>query len=259
MRSNIPPETALADALDTILADLRSTLAAIHKPAELIAAETRVIEARERRAQAWEAYRALVSNLSRSVARDAASEAEVHRSKAELDKAEGEVVRAQRALGRHRERYGKTVAAAIERHRVAAAAAVAGAADILAIAAAAAATEHIELLDVVEYNSAIEGLVTAAHRAAWRQRQRRDGEFSKSAAAMAARAAPPAPPSGPIRWTGRMSDLVGGEVVDAPVPISPGSQTTVQRIPAALQPVAPPRHSTPIGIGAVARSILRKR
>ena len=51
---NIPPETALTDALEAISADLRETLAHLCRPADLVAAETRLTEARERRAESWE-------------------------------------------------------------------------------------------------------------------------------------------------------------------------------------------------------------
>jgi len=185
----------------------------------------------------------------------------VHTAKSDLDKAEGAVVRAQRSLARHREAHGRAVGAAVERHRAAAAAAVAGAADILAEAEAAAAREHIELPDCVPYSPAVLVVITAAHRAAARQRSVPDREFSKAAAAMVARAAPPQPAAGTVKWKGKLSDITGGIVDDGPVSISPGSSHTTQRIPAAiasLPPVAPPRLSA-TAVGAVARSVLRKR
>src|SRR6266568_2772805 len=122
---NTPPETALTDALDAIAADLRETLAALRRPTELVAAEARLTEAREQRAERWEAYRGVVAEMGRSLARDPAGEAKIHSAKAALDQAEGEVMRAQRALARLRAAFGRTIGAAIDRHRQAAAAAVA--------------------------------------------------------------------------------------------------------------------------------------
>jgi len=202
--------------------------------------------------------------MSKSLARDPAGAAAVHLAKAELDQAEGAVVRAQRSLARLREAHGRTIGTAIARHREAAAAAVAGAAGILAEAEAAAAREYVELPDVVTYSAAILGVITAAQRSAVRQRAAPDREFSKAAAAMSARAAPPQP-AAPTKWTGRLSDITGGELDDGltPIPIKPGSSATTQRIPAAIAngaasaPAAPLRLSA-AAVGAVARSILRK-
>src|SRR6266571_412197 len=105
---NIPTETALTDALEAISDDLRQTLAGLRRPAELVLAEARLTETRERRAESWDAYRAVVAQLSRSLVRDAAGAAAVHAAKADLDKAELEVVRAQRALARLRAAFGRT-------------------------------------------------------------------------------------------------------------------------------------------------------
>ncbi len=158
--------------------------------------------------------------MSKSLARDPAGAAAVHLAKAELDQAEGAVVRAQRSLARLREAHGRTIGTAIARHREAAAAAVAGAAGILAEAEAAAAREYVELPDVVTYSAAILGVITAAQRSAVRQRNGTDREFVRAAADMAARAALPQPPA-PTKWTGRLSDITGGVVDDEPVPIAP--------------------------------------
>jgi hypothetical protein len=261
---NVSPEVALTEALDAIAADLRQTLAGLLRPPGLIEAETRVIQTREARAAAWDAYRAAIGELGRSLSRDPATEAEIHRKKAALDAAEGEVVREQRALARDREAHGRTINTAIERHRLAAAAALAGGASILAEAAAAAAREFVILPDLVEHTPAMQGMIEAAGRSRMAQQNRAERQFSRSAASMAARAAPPQPAAS-TKWTGKLSDMIGGEVVDGPIPISPGSSTTVQRIPpsamangAAAAPVGPLRLSAAT-VGAAARLVLRKR
>jgi len=203
--------------------------------------------------------------MSKSLARDPAGAAAVHLAKAELDQAEGAVVRAQRSLARLREAHGRTIGTAIARHREAAAAAVAGAAGILAQAEAAAAREHAELPDVVTYSAAILGVITAAHRSAARQRNGSDREFSKAAAAMAARAALPQP-AAPTKWTGKLSDIAGDRIVDdglIPIPIKPGSSHTTQRIPAAIANGAVRAPAEPFRLSAAAVTatarLLRKK
>ena len=106
---NVAPETIVAEGLDAILADLRTTLAGLPRPAGLIEAETRLIATREARATAWDTYRAAIGEQGRSLARDPASEAGIHRKKALLDAAERHVIRAQRDLVRHREVFGETI------------------------------------------------------------------------------------------------------------------------------------------------------
>jgi hypothetical protein len=120
--------------------------------------------------------------------------------------------------------------------------------------------KHIELTDVLTFNSAIEGVITAAHRVAATQRNTADREFSRAAATMAARAAPQ-PATAPASWRGRAQD---GGIVDGATPIFSGSSHVSQRIPTprasgtAAAAAGPLRLST-AAVGAVARSILRKR
>jgi hypothetical protein len=263
--TNLPPETALSEALDAIADDLRATLAGLRRPAELVAAENRVIDSRERRAELWEAYRAVSSDLQTSLSRTPEQDARILAAKAAVAAAEGAVNRAQRALGRLRETHGRTICAAIDRHRAAAAAAVAGAADILAVAAAAAAAEHVELPEVITASPALEALATAAYRAAARQRNLADREFGRAAAAMWARGAP-RPTSEPTKWKARPEDFGGGVIDDGSiaVPIAPGSSMTTRRIPAAALAAGAPPPAGPLrlsasAVGAMARSVLRKR
>jgi hypothetical protein len=254
---NVAPETIVAEALEAIAADLRQTLADLLRPPALAEAETRVIEAREARATFWDAYRSIVAERLKTPARSEKDDQRVFAAKAAVDKAEAEVVRAQRALAKHREAYGRKIALAIERHRAAAAAAVTGATDILAVAAAAAAREFVTLPDVVEFSPAMQGMIEAAGRSRMAQQNRADRQFSRSAAAMAARAAPPQPAAGPIRWTGKLSEM--SEVVDGPVLISPRANTTTQRIPAAAMGSFPRERRGGLGLAAAATNFIRRK
>ena len=109
------------------------------------------------------------------------------------------------------------------------------------------------------------GVIEAAARSRMAQQNRADRQFSTAAAAMAARATPAQPTAGPIKWTGKLSEM--GGIVDGPVPTFPGSNTTVQRFSAPAIPGGPAAARPPTGglglaasaVGAVARSVLRKR
>jgi len=232
---NVPPNEILREALDAILADLKETLAALPRPAALIEAESRVLQARETRANLWETYRGLIKDMTRSLSRDSAAEAGVHGARRDLDKAEAEVDRAQKALNRLREVQIARIAGAIERHRTAAAAAVAGAAAIFAAGEAAAAKEHGALPDCVPYSPDIDGMIVASYRTAQRQRNAADRKFDRAAAAMVARAAPPQPTAGPLKWKAKMTDFGGGTVDDGSTAVrpTPGANHTTQKIPQA--------------------------
>jgi len=228
---NVPHVDILTEALAAILADMEHAIAGLPRPPALIEAERQVVEAREHRADLFENWRGIIKKLTRAAHRSEADEAEVHRAKADLDKAEGLVTRGQQALSRQRDLHVARIAGAIEHHRASAAAALAGAAAIFSAGEAAAAREHRALPDAVPYSPAIDGMIVASYRTAAKQRAAADRQFDRAAAAMSARARPPAPPAGgKVKWKGKLSEYGVGSVDDAPVPISAGSGHTSQKL-----------------------------
>ena len=218
--------------LDEILADLERTLAALHRPPALVEAEERLIDARERRAELWLAYKASIKARNNNTQINAKVDAPVLAAKADVDAAELEIERAKKVLARQRQIYGATIAALVQEHREVAAAAVDRAARILGMAAAVAAKEHTTLPLVVAFRPEIECVILAeAYQARWRQREAADRAVMVAARAITARSRPPTTAAGPITWTGKLSDVVGGPVENQPVLLTPGrSGRTSQKI-----------------------------
>ena len=228
---NVPPETAVAEALDAILEDLRESLAGLRRPAALIAAEEALLASRTARATAADGYRlACRANGARNhPLREL--EAAVQSAKVAVAKADSVVESAQHDLDRRREEYGRTIAAAVATYRAAAATAVDRAAWILEITGKLAAAEHIALADVLAFSPAIENLIGEAHRAVLREKNREQRALFAAGAAIEARRYTP-PAAAPVTWKGKLSDLTSSGVDDhPPVPIKPGPESTTQRIP----------------------------
>jgi hypothetical protein len=230
---NILLAESVGETLDKILEDLKNALAGLRRPTALAAAEEALIAARGERAAAADHYRLACRENGKRNAPSSGLEAAVRSTKAALAAADARVARAQQALDGRREEHGGTIAATVATFRHAAAAAVAGAAEILSMTEAVAAAEHVSLPDVVPYGPAIEGLIAAAHRASWREKNR--GERAVSAAGAAISARRYEPPKIPTSWKGKLSDVVTGGVAENydPVPIREGSNSTSQKIPPA--------------------------
>jgi hypothetical protein len=229
---NVLPAESVGETLDKILEDLKNALAALRRPAALIAAEEGLLEARRARAAASDDYRDAIRENGKRNAPSSGLEAAVRSTKAALATADTVVAGAQQVLNRHRDEYARTISAAVESYRAAAAAAVAGAAEILATTEALATKEHFALPDVLPYRPEIASLVAAAHRAAWREKNRGERALSAAGAAIGARRYEP--PRIPLTWRGKLSDVTGGVVEEGPVPARPGSSDTREKIPASV-------------------------
>jgi hypothetical protein len=187
-------ETAIRETLAAVRADLVAALAEIKLPPELVEATERLAASREARATAWTVHRGLIAERGKTVARDNAGDAAIHRAKAALDRIERAVMAAQGALNTQRQAHGDTIAAALARYLAAVQAAVEGAAQILADVAATAAAGHYELPPALAYTPELRILAEEASRtvaAGMRLKQSRaDRAVSKAAAAERATAVP---------------------------------------------------------------------
>jgi hypothetical protein len=228
---NVPPETAVSEALDAILADLRESLAGLRRPDALVAAEETLLAARAARATAADVYRDAIRGRG-NVERDRLLkelEAAVLAAKAGVDRADAVVARAQTDVDRRRAEHGQTIVATVAKYRAAAAVAVNRASEILAVTAELAAREHCALPDALAFIPASSGLISELYRSIAQEKNR--GERAFSAVARAIGKPNFKPPEIPKTWRGKVGDFMGGGAVEGDSPVRPGSNHKTQRIP----------------------------
>jgi hypothetical protein len=226
---NTSPDIAASDALDAILADLRESLAGLHRPASLLAAESALIEARGNRAHCAEVYRLAIKERGKREGLLKQLEAETVAAQVALGRADAAVERAQRDLDRRRQEHGKTITETVASYRAAAAAAVNKATQILAETAEFAAREHLALPDVLTFVPASAGLISELYRSIAAETNRHDRAFS--AAARSIGRPNFTPPEVPKTWRGKVGEFIGGGQVAGDSPLRPGSGHKTQRIP----------------------------